>query len=103
MRATTTMKTIESLQTERITPEGISVQPVYYDLSSAAAAATTSSESESEGNSPRQSDDDNDLGGGEMPGVYPYTRGLYATMYSSHPWTVRQYSGFSTAEESNPF
>ena len=37
---TTTIKTIKSIQTERITPEGISVQPVYYNPSDAAAAAT---------------------------------------------------------------
>ena len=43
------------------------------------------------------------LGGGEMPAVYPYTRGPYTTMYSSRTWTVRQYAGFSTAEESNSF
>src|SRR5512139_2247095 len=35
------------------------------------------------------------------PGVAPYTRGPYATMYSGRPWTIRQYAGFSTAEESN--
>ena len=39
----------------------------------------------------------------EMPGVYPYTRGPYASMYTAKPWTVRQYAGFSTAEESNAF
>jgi len=38
-----------------------------------------------------------------VPGVFPYTRGPYATMYTARPWTVRQYSGFSTAEESNAF
>lgn len=42
-------------------------------------------------------------GGDELPGVYPYTRGPYASMYSGRPWTIRQYSGFSTAEESNAF
>src|SRR5688572_14982664 len=39
----------------------------------------------------------------ELPGVYPYTRGPYATMFTVRPWTVRQYAGFSTAEESNKF
>lgn len=34
---------------------------------------------------------------------YIYDRGPYATMYASRPWTVRQYAGFSTAEESNAF
>ncbi|MBS4202969.1 methylmalonyl-CoA mutase [Lederbergia citrea] len=39
----------------------------------------------------------------EMPGLPPYTRGPYPTMYVNRPWTVRQYAGFSTAEESNAF
>lgn len=39
----------------------------------------------------------------EAPGVFPYKRGPYATMYTSKPWTIRQYAGFSTAEESNIF
>ncbi len=38
-----------------------------------------------------------------MPGLAPFTRGPYATMYVQKPWTVRQYAGFSTAEESNAF
>ena len=37
------------------------------------------------------------------PGLAPYIRGPYATMYVNKPWTVRQYAGFSTAEESNAF
>ena len=37
------------------------------------------------------------------PGIAPYTRGPYATMYAGRPWTIRQYAGFSTAEESNAF
>ncbi len=37
------------------------------------------------------------------PGLAPYLRGPYATMYTQRPWTVRQYAGFSTAEESNAF
>src|SRR5258708_12670255 len=37
------------------------------------------------------------------PGLPPYTRGPYATMYAGRPWTIRQYAGFSTAEESKPF
>lgn len=40
---------------------------------------------------------------GGMPGVNPYTRGPRATMYTGRPWTIRQYAGFSTAEESNAF
>jgi hypothetical protein len=39
----------------------------------------------------------------ELPGVFPLTRGPYATMYTKKPWTIRQYAGFSTAEESNAF
>ncbi|GAA0816949.1 acyl-CoA mutase large subunit family protein [Spirilliplanes yamanashiensis] len=35
------------------------------------------------------------------PGSYPYTRGVYPTMYTSRPWTMRQYAGFGTAAESN--
>ena len=38
-----------------------------------------------------------------FPGVAPFTRGPYPTMYVNKPWTVRQYAGFSTAEESNAF
>jgi len=38
-----------------------------------------------------------------LPGLPPYTRGPRATMYAVRPWTVRQYAGFSTAEESNAF
>jgi len=37
------------------------------------------------------------------PGIAPFTRGPYATMYAGRPWTIRQYAGFSTAEESNAF
>lgn len=39
----------------------------------------------------------------ELPGKYPYTRGPYPTMYTQRPWTIRQYAGFSTVEESNQF
>ena len=39
----------------------------------------------------------------EMPGIEPFTRGPRATMYTGRPWTIRQYAGFSTAEESNQF
>ncbi len=38
-----------------------------------------------------------------MPGIAPFVRGPYPTMYAQKPWTVRQYAGFSTAEESNAF
>ena len=40
---------------------------------------------------------------GTMPGIAPFTRGPKATMYAGRPWTIRQYAGFSTAEESNAF
>ena len=69
-------KSLNYLRTQRTTPEGIQIQPVYFDLKA---------------QNP------------ELPGVYPYTRGPYATMYASKPWTIRQYAGFSTAEESNAF
>lgn len=74
-----------------VTPEGIPIQPVYYNLSPSAATendATTPTFPSSRL---------------EMPGVYPYTRGPYATMYTVQPWTVRQYAGFATAEASNRF
>ncbi|OXA56817.1 Methylmalonyl-CoA mutase, mitochondrial [Folsomia candida] len=47
-------------------------------------------------------DDTKDLGK-ELPGKFPFTRGPYPTMYSQRPWTIRQYAGFSTVEESNRF
>src|SRR6201995_3538807 len=37
----------------------------------------------------------------ELPGQYPFTRGIYPDMYRSRLWTMRQYAGFGTAEESN--
>lgn len=40
---------------------------------------------------------------GGVPGQEPFTRGVRATMYAGRPWTIRQYAGFSTAEESNAF
>jgi methylmalonyl-CoA mutase len=62
------------------TPEGIAVKPLYTaaDLEGLAH-----------------------LGG--MPGFAPFVRGPRATMYANRPWTIRQYAGFSTAEESNRF
>ena len=62
------------------TPEGIAVKPIYTsaDLEEADHLDT-------------------------MPGHHPYTRGPKATMYAGRPWTIRQYAGFSTAEESNAF
>jgi methylmalonyl-CoA mutase len=47
-------------------------------------------------------DDAGDIDSG-FPGLPPFTRGPYATMYAGRPWTIRQYAGFSTAEESNAF
>src|ERR671930_1511687 len=43
-------------------------------------------------------DYENDLG---YPGVYPYTRGVYPSMYRGKLWTMRQFAGFGTAEETN--
>ncbi|MGH3433800.1 MAG: methylmalonyl-CoA mutase [Thermocrispum sp.] len=62
------------------TPEGIEVKPLYdaSDLDSCDFLGT-------------------------YPGIAPYLRGPYPTMYVNQPWTVRQYAGFSTAEESNAF
>ncbi|WP_410607664.1 methylmalonyl-CoA mutase [Amycolatopsis sp. lyj-109] len=62
------------------TPEGIGVKPVYTaaDLSDVDFLGT-------------------------YPGVAPFLRGPYPTMYVNQPWTIRQYAGFSTAEESNAF
>ncbi|RYD59886.1 MAG: methylmalonyl-CoA mutase [Sphingomonadales bacterium] len=60
------------------TPEGIAVKPLY------------------------TKDDVVDLDPG-LPGFAPFTRGVRASMYAGRPWTVRQYAGFSTAEESNAF
>ena len=60
-------------------PEGISIKPVY------------------------TSEDVKDGIRFESPGIFPYKRGPYATMFTSKPWTIRQYAGFSTAEESNKF
>src|SRR5918999_430904 len=60
------------------TPEGIDVRPLY------------------------TADDTAGIDPG-LPGFAPFTRGPYASMYSGRPWTIRQYAGFSTAEESNAF
>ena len=61
------------------TPEGIDVKPLY------------------------TAEDVTDLPEPGYPGFPPYTRGPYATMYANRPWTIRQYAGFSTPEESNAF
>ncbi|XP_038655870.1 methylmalonyl-CoA mutase, mitochondrial isoform X2 [Scyliorhinus canicula] len=60
------------------TPEGVAIKPVYTKRDVADLAE-------------------------ELPGRWPYTRGPYPTMYTSRPWTIRQYAGFSTVEESNRF
>ncbi len=62
------------------TPEGIAVKPVY-----------TGADLDSVGHL------------GPLPGEQPFTRGPRATMYAGRPWTIRQYAGFSTAEDSNAF
>lgn len=71
-------KPLESLNSETL--EGIDVKPLYTaaDLENLSHLDT-------------------------MPGMAPFVRGPRATMYAARPWTVRQYSGFSTAEESNAF
>jgi methylmalonyl-CoA mutase N-terminal domain/subunit len=63
-----------------LTPEGIPVEPLY------TAAALSDLE-----------------GVDTLPGFEPFVRGIRATMYANRPWTIRQYAGFSTAEESNAF
>jgi methylmalonyl-CoA mutase N-terminal domain/subunit len=51
-----------------------------------------------DGSAPAGFDTDAKLG---APGQFPYTRGVYPTMYTGRPWTMRQYAGFGTAKESN--
>jgi methylmalonyl-CoA mutase len=63
-----------------LTPEGIPVKPVYTGSDTAGLDFL-----------------------GTWPGIAPFVRGPYPTMYVTQPWTVRQYAGFSTAEESNAF
>jgi len=76
-------KPIESLDWQ--TPEGIRIKPLYTvaDLEAIEVAGFAWREA--------------------LPGLPPYLRGPRATMYANRPWTIRQYSGFSTAEESNRF
>src|SRR5487761_1372217 len=62
------------------TPEGIAVKPLYTAADLEAIEAR-----------------------GGLPGFAPFTRGVRATMYANRPWTIRQYAGFSTAEDSNRF
>ena len=63
-----------------VTPEGISVKPLYTAADTAGLAHADT-----------------------LPGFEPFVRGPQATMYAVRPWTIRQYAGFSTAEESNAF
>ena len=63
-----------------VTPDGITVKPLYTAQDTAHLAHTNT-----------------------LPGFEPYLRGPQATMYAVRPWTIRQYAGFSTAEESNAF
>ena len=71
-------KPLESLN--RNTPEGIELKPLYTAEDLEGLEYTNS-----------------------MPGLEPFIRGPQATMYAGRPWTIRQYAGFSTAEESNGF
>ncbi len=68
---------VEDLDWE--TPEGIKVKPLY------------------------GAEDGPGLSEGAIPGAAPFLRGPRATMYANRPWTIRQYAGFSTAEDSNAF
>ena len=68
------------------TPEGIPFRPLY---SQEDVAGLRGSKNES--------------GVDSMPGFFPFLRGPYTSMYANRPWTIRQYAGFSTAEESNAF
>ena len=71
-------KSLEDLDWD--TPEGITVKPLY------------------------TADDLADIPHKDnLPGFFPYTRGVRGSMYAGRPWTIRQYAGFSTAEESNAF
>jgi methylmalonyl-CoA mutase len=63
-----------------MTPEGLTVKPLYTEADLAGLETL-----------------------GNLPGFAPYTRGPRATMYANRPWTIRQYAGFSTAEDSNAF
>jgi methylmalonyl-CoA mutase len=73
-------KALRTVAKPWLTPEGISVKPVY------------------------DASDRDGLGFIEgLPGIAPYLRGPYPTMYVQQPWTIRQYAGFSTAEQSNAF
>jgi methylmalonyl-CoA mutase len=67
------------------TPEGIDVKPLYTGADTA------------------DLDHDGVAAADELPGFAPFVRGVRGSMYTNRPWTIRQYAGFSTAEESNAF
>lgn len=73
------LKGAEPETLSRETPEGLTLKPLYTRADTAGLNTDT------------------------LPGLPPYTRGPRATMYAARPWTIRQYAGFSTAEESNAF
>ncbi|UBV43423.1 methylmalonyl-CoA mutase [Deinococcus taeanensis] len=78
-QASKDLKGADPARLNRETPEGLTLKPLYTA---------------------------NDLDGldvSTLPGLPPFTRGPRATMYAARPWTIRQYAGFSTAEESNAF
>ncbi len=52
---------------------------------------------------PKNQDENTFFHEGFVAGIPPFLRGPYATMYVRRPWTIRQYAGFSTAEDSNAF
>src|ERR1043165_3664135 len=78
--AATELKGADASSLDWLTPEGLRVKPLYTEA---------------------------DLEGletlGTLPGIAPYTPGPRATMYANRPWTIRQYAGFPTAEDSNAF
>jgi len=75
--ATKDLKGGDPTQLASQTPDGLTIKPIYTEADHA--------------------------GSKELPGDEPYTRGIRATMYTGRPWTIRQYAGFSTAQESNAF
>ncbi len=77
--ATAEQKGADPSKLTRTTSDGIKIKPLY------------------------TADDVPDAAAKELPGFEPFTRGVKATMYTGRPWTIRQYAGFSTAEESNAF
>jgi methylmalonyl-CoA mutase len=72
-------KELKGAVPQKQTPEGIAIKPLY------------------------TAEDIKGIDTSTLPGMAPFTRGPRATMYAGRPWTIRQYAGFSTAEESNAF